>query len=166
MDTVWKMMKNIKSEASTEKECTFDYGINNLNLDTETLVASLEQQLKIELSEIRMENLTNGDLTTPAKMFTYFLMCHETVKPWLTFYKDLFATKPIDEIILTLNRMSKIETLQNKVDKDVAVKLLKKAATMFSLKFVDIQRIITEDDHVPRTSKEMKVQGINQSEGM
>ena len=69
-----------------------------------SIVKAVEQMLQTESSQQINDTLTNEDLRTAGEMFLYLIMCPDTIKPWILFYKDLFQTKSPDQIILTLNR--------------------------------------------------------------
>ena len=68
-------------------------------------VKAVERILQIDSSEQINDTLTKEELRHAAEMFVYLIMCPETIKPWLVFYRDLFLTQSLDQIILTLNRM-------------------------------------------------------------
>ena len=94
-------MKTVKSRTSLDQSC---YN-NMLSGDGPlSIVKAVEQMLQINSSEQINDTLTNEDLRTAGEMFLYLIMCPDTIKPWIVFYKDLFQTKSPDQIILTLNR--------------------------------------------------------------
>ena len=102
----------------------------------------------MEPSEKKNENITSEELETAAKMFIFLNSCPfddnsvEWFKSWHLFYKDLFHTQSPDQIILTLNRMMKIKTPQDKNGKGRVKKLLQKTATFMSLQFDRIRNFI------------------------
>ena len=60
---------------------------------------------------------------------------------WTSFYTDLF-TQPADQVILTLNRMMKTKTSQDKHGRLRAVKLLKRITSLLSLQYEEIQGLV------------------------
>ena len=111
-----------------------------------SLVKAVEQKLQIKPSEQKIESLTNEDLKIAAEIYTYLIACPNNLwfKFWYSFYKDFFLTQPANQIILTLNRMTKITTPQNQDGKLRAEKLLQRTASLLSLKFEDIQSLLPE----------------------
>ena len=111
---------------------------------------ALEKRLEIKSTDQQMENMTNKDLENASKMFIYMNSCPTPrsnqgllwFKNWFSFYKNLFQSLPADQIILTLNRMLKASTLENMDGQVRAEKLLKRARSLLSLKFTDIQEIL------------------------
>ena len=105
---------------------------------------SVEKLLKTKSSEHQFENMTINDYKNAAEMFIYLNICPNTwFKAWFSFYNDLFKTQTIDQILLTLNRMMKINVYnsQAKVDKRIAEKLFRRATSLLPLWYQDIQRL-------------------------
>ena len=103
-------------------------------------VEAVELELKIESSEQINETLTKEELQTAGEMFLYLNTCpiqdNDTwTLNWKVFYDHLFLTQPADQIILTLNRMTKGETPQDKDATVRAEKLLKRISSLMSLSF-------------------------------
>ena len=71
---------------------------------------------------------------------------------WTSFYTDLF-TQPADQVILTLNRMMKTKTSQDKHGRLRAVKLLKRITSLLSLQFEEIQGLL----HGKKSGNESKI---------
>ena len=76
----------------------------------------------------RFSNITAEDLKAAAEKFIYLDFC--PLKSWYTFYRNLFGAESPNDIILTLNRMSH---LQSKENFGINQKLLKKIATLLNL---------------------------------
>ena len=76
-------------------------------------VKAVEQELQLESSDQVIETMTNEELKSAAEMFIYLIMCPEAIVPWFTYYNDLFLTKTVDQIILSLNRIMKTKSTQN-----------------------------------------------------
>ena len=85
---------------------------------------------------------------TAGEMFLYLNTCPDSpwFKSWSSFYKNLFLTQQVDQIILTLNRMMKTETSQDKDGKLRAEKLLKRSTRLLSLEYEMIQSLLTEKE--------------------
>ena len=121
VDKLWDVVKKLKRETSLEKTC-YTYK-NDLYMDPNIIasqVSVFENQLGINSSELRFENMTGKDLQTAAEMFLYLNMCpgeynkEIPVGPlqkwfitWFTFYEDLLKKQSPDIILLTLNRIMK-----------------------------------------------------------
>ena len=116
------MVKTVKSETSLNLTCA-NYDTTLSNDELLSHVRAVEQMMNIESSEQINETLTDEALQTAAEMFIYLSTCPKHDMKWFlswsSFYTDLFRTQPADQIILTLNRMMKTETLQ---DKDAEVR--------------------------------------------
>ena len=70
-------------------------------------------------------------------------------KSWTSFYSNLFLTQPADpdQIILTLNRMTKTSENQDGIVRNI--KLLKRVAELLSLRFQEIQSLLPrKEDNV------------------
>ena len=97
----------------------------------------------IESSEQKNETLKNEDLQTAGDIFTLLITCPDSwLISWSSFYNDLFLSHSPDQILLTLNRMIKTKTLQDKDGRVRAEKLLKKMTNLLSLKYKDIQGLL------------------------
>ena len=118
--------RKIKLETSLDDDC----------YNFEPQVLKIGQHLKINASDLRFENMTREDLKTAGEMFLFMKVCpSKTLKPWMVFYKDLFETQPLDQILLTLNRMTKgVKTSQNEYFLILAQKLLRKTMSLFDTK--------------------------------
>ena len=137
VESIFLAVHTIKIDASLELHCDkslLDYE------NTMLQVMKVEQKLQIESTNQIIESMTKVELNSAAKMFIFLNMCPNSwFKSWSTFYKDLFLTQPADQIILTLNRMMKIETSEDKDGKLRAEKLIKRTSKLLSLKFEKIQ---------------------------
>ena len=125
---------------SDELQC----GKDGLYIDKISLVKTLEQTLQMKSFENTLANITAEDLKIAASMFIYLNTCPYTdtdklwLKSWSQFYTDLFQTQTADQVILTLNRMTKIIDHQDNRD----LKLLNRITSLLSLKFKEIQSLI------------------------
>ena len=142
-DTIWNVVKRIKGETSDVKKC-----YNGLYQEKLSLVKAIEQEMQTEPEERRFENITTEELNISVEMFIYLNTCPYGsawilwFKSWSSFYDDLFRTKSADQIILTLNRMMKTKALQNQDGKLRAKELLKRTASLLSLKFEEIESFL------------------------
>ena len=101
-------------------------------------VATIEQKLEVESSDITFENITMENLKHAAKMFIYLKTqnpCTDSLKEWLnvwgTIYTDIFETQSPQEILLTLNRM--MRSNQTASDEGKVKTVLEKTASFLSL---------------------------------
>ena len=85
----------------------------------------------------RFDNITTEDLKTAAEIFIYLDYC--PLNLLYAFYRDLFENQPLNQIILTLNRLSKLESGKyNNLNR----KLLEKTVKLSELKYKEIQNMI------------------------
>ena len=160
-DNFWSLIKNNRVVAydNTFKWCHYD-GLFKSDDDKLDQVMGVEKELQTESSELRYENMTSEDLKTAAEMFIYLNLCpldnndinfHLTTaqiarklwfKSWSFFYVDLFLSQSADHIILTLNRMMKTETSQDKDDIIRAEKMLQRTSDLLSLNYEQIQSMM------------------------
>ena len=137
-------------------------------------MATIEEKFAFESSDVRFENITRSDLKIAAEIFVYLKACPEpgnlktddSMQTWYTswssFFEDLFNTHSIDKIILTLNRIMKTDGCEDGKVK----KLLKRVANYSSLKYEEIQSILTGHTSVNLVSGKKKLQGIKNLEGV
>ena len=104
MQKIFSVVKTLISKTSLDLRCHY-----NILYPDEILshVKAVEQMLQIESYDQINETLKNEELQTAGEMFPYLIMCPDTIKPWIVFYKDLFQTQSPDKIILSLNRLMK-----------------------------------------------------------
>ena len=53
------------------------------------------------------EDIDSDTLESAAKLFIYLNTCSAYVTDWADFYIDLISSQPLDQIILTINRLIK-----------------------------------------------------------
>ena len=135
-------MKNLKSELSLDLECRLSPDLL-LYDDKMSQVNLLEDQLGIESTEVRFENIGRENLKTAAEIYIYLNTCPDSLKPWFLFYHDLFHDQEPNQIILTLNRMMKSTAPENKGNKLLVKKLFQRMGKILPLKHVEIQRIVS-----------------------
>ena len=130
-DAVWK----IKFETKHDAECD-EHDL--LILNQESQVDSVIKELAIESSEKQLKNTATENLELAAKMYLYLNLCPINLRPWFLFYQELFENNPLDQIILTLNRIIKGQGA-NGVLKNMAKKLFLRSTAYFSLEYKEIQ---------------------------
>ena len=130
-------------------------------------MATIEEKLGFESSEVRFENITSGDLKIAAEIFVYLRTCpgtDEGLRTWFTswssFYEDLFKTHTLNKVILTLNRMMKTE--ESKIRSE---KLLKRVAKYIPLKYKKIQRMLIAE-HTENASGIEDLQELKNLQGV
>ena len=141
VDTIRKAVKKVKFNESLSTDCNSvsDGGIYN-NFARERIVKSVEQELKINSSNLSFENMTSTDLKTAAEFFIYLNACPhtDTLKSlfilWADFYADLFVKQSPDHIILTLNRIA--HQHEDEMVRHRNMKLFERASNLYSLKSV------------------------------
>ena len=149
LDEIWKIAKKIKSEVSLDKLCPNKQSFYNRQKPYPVLSA-IEQHLGIEPSEIIYENMTTEILEIAAPMFIYLIGCpaqdaldtKQWYTSWNTFYSNLFSAKSPQQIILTLNRITKSKSSEDKDGKTRAAKLLKRTKSIISLKYETIEKLM------------------------
>ena len=85
-------------------------------------------------------------------------------KSWLIFYQDLFKTKSLNHIILTLNRMMKNNSPKGKDGSIRNQKLFMKIKNLFLLKHKNIQSILPGEainSSLYGSVKAIKTEGIS-----
>ena len=130
-EKIQSVVKTIKIESPLDLSCTSEGML--ANNDILSRLKAMEQMQQIEPSYQINDTLTNEELKSAGEMFLYLVMCPNTIRPWLAFYKDLFQTQSPDKIILTLNRLIKgsvTATKGNKYFKKIAQLLLQRIQNM------------------------------------
>ena len=137
-EEIWKIVKRIKSTTSIDIGC----GKNNKHPNVDEVlysddvqmsqVTAIEQEINIASTDQKFENMTKEDFKAAAEMFIYLNTCVFKSKSWFLFYKDMLQNDNPDNIILTLNRMTKAQSGKNEELKIIAQKLLKRANNIFS----------------------------------
>ena len=153
-EKVWNAVRHIKLDSSKksleEKETCLEWFNWYQDMDKLYKVIEVEQKLGINSSNIRFLNMTRADLKIAAHMFIHLTTCAPFTtskytddgywfKSWAILYIDLFKTKSPDQIILTLNRILKDKSPENKDGIDRAKKLFNRISKLLSLKYKGIQ---------------------------
>ena len=134
-------------------------------------MATIEEKIAFESSDVRFENITRSDLKIAAEIFVYLKACPEPgnndamqtwYTSWSSFFEDLFNTHSIGKIILTLNRIMKTDGCEDGKVK----KLLKRVANYSSLKYEEIQSILAGHTSDNLVSGKENLQEINNLEGV
>ena len=135
MEELWNTLKKIKGQY-VSTDCS-----QGLYSNVESQVNALDEHLQFNSSDKIMDNMTDSQLRLAGEMFLYLNSCSWLLKPWFSFYADLFQKQSLDVIILTLNRILKNENVLNKNLKDIAKTLFRRINSIFSLKYKEIQNI-------------------------
>ena len=117
-------------------------------VDAMKQVNVIENDLKIESTDVIFENISKASLKAAAELFIYlnpiyakayecsFNAFNTWFGIWLPFYNDLFKTQSADKIILALNRLTKTTTQPSKI---AAEDIFMRTTTILSLKYKYIQ---------------------------
>ena len=144
----WHIIKGVKASHSPwrfPENCNHGEGLGFYNVLQVIIpkVNALEDKLKINSSGVILENMSNDSLKTAAQMFLYLNSCSHFLKPWLSFYKDLFhwkSGKSIPEIILSLNRIMKPRNKPR--DRKIASQIFENLTSLLALNYQNIEKII------------------------
>ena len=134
-EELWNTLKKIKGQY-VSTDCS-----HGLYSNVESQVNALDEHLQWNSSDKIMDKMTDSKLRLAGEMFIYLNSCSGLLKPWFSFYADLFQKQSLDVIILTLNRILKNKNVLNKKLKDIAKTLFQRMSSIFSLKYKDIQNI-------------------------
>ena len=147
VDAIWNAVRKVKVKTPFDLYCN-KYGLYKEGLGStnkQGQVEAVEMYLKIDRDTQIRKNMTNKELKTAAEMFIYLNTCTEDngeiegwFKSWFKFYDNLFRSQNSEMIILTLNRMMKI----NREGRVRAKKLFNAVTNTFSLKYQHIHSII------------------------
>ena len=142
IENIFNTVRKIRM-AFLDVECAFDYLETSYNSDpVESQIIALEQELKVQSHTKIYKTMESKDLENAAEVFLYLKACPVHLKPWILFYEELFETKSPEEILLTLNRISKgsyAATPESNFSSNMAKKLLRKARTLFSLQSKELK---------------------------
>ena len=105
-------------------------------------IEDLSKALNLNTSDDVNTGLTDSTLKTAAEMFLYLNSCPDDLRSWFVFYEDLLQKKPLEVILLQLNRILKGGySHKNKKFKTIAKKIFERVTTLFSFKYKKIQNI-------------------------
>ena len=144
-------------------------GILNCAVDAMKQMSAIENDLKIESTDVIFANISKASLKAAAELFIFlypkaykcpFEAFITWVGVWLPFYNDLFKTQSADKIILTLNRI--IKTTSH-LSRNAAEDIMRRMATIFSLKYKYIQSRLPK--HRLNSVPTEEVHILNSSEG-
>ena len=137
VDTIWSAMKKIKRKY-VSINCI--QGFIPVE-DIQSQVMELAMELKIQGfgSETILDwgDITDTNMKIGSEMFLYLAACSEKMKPWFKFYEDLFQNHPLDQIILTMNRILKSSEGVQRMEpmKEIAEKLFSRRFGLLNVKF-------------------------------
>ena len=153
---MWVVVKKVKTETLEAKPCGRGniYEENQYQYDPNSprpQVEIVENHLGLKLTreqQFQFDNMTLSELKDAAEMYIYLISCpfhkNQWFKSWAVFFRDLFATQFPDQIILTLNRLMKTSSSDEKV---LVEKLFQKSVKLLSLKFGEIQRLLPTQNY-------------------
>ena len=95
-------------------------------------------------AETRFENVSEEHFKIALDIFMYQNVPSHLSKEWAMFYKNLFETEPVHQIILTLNRMMKNKSEMD-ANYEMVKTILEKITTALGLKYKEIQSMIPGD---------------------
>ena len=148
-------MKNVRS-----KYLTADCPYRGLYSKVLSQVREVEKQMQLYSSDHIHDNMTASKLEVAGKMFTYLNSCSDILKPWFLFYNGLLQNKSLDEVLLTLNRISKSDKkFQSKELINIARKLFEKISSLFSLRYQKIQNITQGLETLPLSMNNYSFEG-------
>ena len=154
-----------------EDKIDFDTSCNKDGLyypsEITSLVRDVENRLQIkkydkEKLEKILDEMTDSKINTASEMFFFLNSCSEEIRPWQSFYTDLFQNKSPSKIILTLNRILKRETNEETEDfRNIARILLMKMASKISLKYEEILNLMLMNfDDTEKNKKIREIEGM------
>ena len=143
-ENVWKKVKLTRKSFLFVKEtlsaCQFN---SNLILLSPKVMQEnqnkVEKELGINAKSTTYKNVSERTLQTAAEMFTYLNQCPQEHK-LLSFYKDLFKSAPLKDVILALTSIMKTT---NNLEKEKSVNIFRKVMESINLlNYEDLQIII------------------------
>ena len=140
-DDVWPVLRKIKLTIPFDINPVFPimYSGNQIknNID------AVADYLNTKTTEEMHVNRTNEDLKSAASMFLYLNCRSYLLRSWFSFFTNLFQDKSPYQIVLTLNKILKVDfTSSNKEFKNIARKLFQKTSNLLSLKHKQIKELI------------------------
>ena len=136
----WDSLKKIRNISYKKCEDS-DYVLYNEEI-MKSQIEDLSKTLNLNASGDVNIDVTESTLKTAAEMFLYLNSCPDDLRSWFVFYEDLLQKKPIEVILLQLNRILKGGYSQNnKKLKTIAKKVFERVTTLFSFKYEQIQNI-------------------------
>ena len=134
-------VKKIRAKYS-HKNCPYKNQYSNV----ESQVRTLEHLLKINSTDHIFANITTSDLQLAGNFFLLLNSCSDLLKPWFSFYTNLFQNESPELIILQLNRILKNKKGTGSTDRNkmitIAEKIFKETSSLLSLKYQEIQNLI------------------------
>ena len=135
VERLWTVVKKIRSEVFLNRLCNQPKTLYT-GADIMSNVESVENLLEVNSSEITIDDMPRSTLQTAGEMYLYLNSCPENLKPWFQLYTDLFQSQTLNQIVLTLNRILKVEDSPKiKGFKRITRVLFKRISTLYSLKY-------------------------------
>ena len=143
---IWDIVKRVRSENIVHNSCLESEATDDkiVGASMRSLLDHLEKEINVNKSEYVIENVTNENCEKAGKMFVYLAYCHDITNNWLMFYEQLFHKQTLNQIILALNKISKVRTITypSKFVKinDIERKILEKIEKLFELQLKNIPK--------------------------
>ena len=143
---IWDIAKRVRSKNIVHDSCLESDATDDkiVGASMRFLLDHLEKEINVNKSEHIFENVTNAKLKEAGEMFVYLAYCHDIANDWLMFYEQLFHYQTLNQIILALNKISKVRTINypSKFVKinDIERKILEKIENLFALQFKNITK--------------------------
>ena len=140
-DDVWPVLRKIKLTIPFDINPV--YPIMHSGNQIKKNIDAIEDHLNMKSTEDIYVNRTNEDLKPAASMFLYLNCRSYLLRSWFSFFTNLFQDKSPYQIVLTLNKILKVDlTSNNKEFKNIARKLFQKTSNLLSLKHKQIKKMI------------------------
>ena len=85
-EDLWNTLKKIKRQY-VSTDCS-----QGLYSNVESQVNALDEHLQFNSSDKIMDNMTDSQLRLAGEMFLFLNSCSGLLKPWFSFYADLFQS--------------------------------------------------------------------------
>ena len=138
-DEMWRLVRSVRIRQLANNKA---YECQKAVLSkerTEKDLQELQQLLGLEnvTAEIR-ESISESILDQAGEMFIYLTSCPSSDYDWILFFKNLINNQPLDQILLTLNRLTTLDT-DSKYVQIFASRILSFLAQKFQLLYPKVQ---------------------------
>ena len=144
---LWQIVKQIRAryvvDFSASDACS-RYESFVFYYDTEHFLKQIESEVHLKVSSSIHENVSESTLQTAVEMFFYLSFCPRNIVPWKLLFTDVFFNSSIKSMILTLNRIIRVN--QDNPNSLILMRVLQKLEGKLSLKFKNLEVFIGEKD--------------------
>ena len=144
-ERIWDIVKRVRSENIVHSSCLesdIEEDVKIEETSVEHQIDHLEKAMNVKKSEYIFDNVNKAHLKTAGEMFVYLAYCYDIANDWVMFYEQLFHKQTLNQIILALNKISKVRTITypSKFVKinDIERKILEKIDNLFAMQFKNI----------------------------